>query len=274
MTAAAIIEHADQGDVRVELRDHRVAVTTLNRPERLNAVSGQTFVDLAKVLRELGGDSRCGTIVLTGAGTSFSAGMDFATPLGDGEGERVAAAYGDLRRGVTAILAMREIAQPVIAAVRGHAVGAGFALAAATDIRICSPDAQFSAPFVKLGVSVGDLGLSWLLPRLIGAGQCERALRHRWRSRCGRCTAARPRSACRRRPTERGHRTCCADCRAAPAVDLHEELLNATITASGFREHLELEMRSQVVGLLTRDHENAVLEFLERDEQRRRGSGR
>ena len=51
MTPAAIIEHADQGDVRVELRDHGVAVTTLNRPERLNAVSGQTFVDLAKVLR-------------------------------------------------------------------------------------------------------------------------------------------------------------------------------------------------------------------------------
>ena len=68
MTPAAIIEHADQGDVRVELRDHGVAVTTLNRPERLNAVSGQTFADLAKVLRELGGDSRCGTIVLTGAG--------------------------------------------------------------------------------------------------------------------------------------------------------------------------------------------------------------
>ena len=68
---------------------------------------------------------------------------------------------------------MREIAQPVIAAVRGHAVGAGFALAAATDIWICSPDAQFSAPFVKLGVSVGDLGLSWLLPRLIGAGNAS-----------------------------------------------------------------------------------------------------
>jgi enoyl-CoA hydratase/carnithine racemase len=61
-----------------------VAVTTLSRPERLNAVSGQTFVDLAKVLRRLHGDSRCGTIVLTGAGI-IQCGMDFATPLGDGE---------------------------------------------------------------------------------------------------------------------------------------------------------------------------------------------
>ena len=186
----------------------------------------------------------------------------------------MAAAYGDLRRGVTAILAMREIAQPVIAAVRGHAVGAGFALAAATDIRICSPDAQFSAPFVKLGVSVGDLGLSWLLPRLIGAGNASELF-----DTGGGLDAAaalrRLRSACRRRPLSEAIELA-AQIAALPrlSISMSKELLNASITAGGFREHLQLEMRSQVVGLLTRDHENAVLEFLERDEQRRRGSGR
>ena len=71
---------------------------------------------------------------------------------------------------------MRDIPQPIIAAVQGAAVGAGFALAAASDIRVCAPDAKFMAPFLKLGVSIGDLGLSWMLPRLIGAGAAAEIL--------------------------------------------------------------------------------------------------
>ncbi|MCB0946499.1 MAG: enoyl-CoA hydratase/isomerase family protein, partial [Mycobacterium sp.] len=68
------------------------------------------------------------------------------------------------------------IPQPVVAAVQGAAVGAGFALATASDIRVCAPDVMFMAPFLKLGVSIGDLGLSWMLPRLIGAGTAAEIL--------------------------------------------------------------------------------------------------
>lgn len=165
------------GDVAVEVGSDRVGVITLDRPERLNAVTGHTFDQIRDGAGWVG-DQPCGAIVLTGAGRAFSAGMD--------RGHRLAPAYSDqhsgwdehedpvvrdhfaLRSGVAAILALREIPQLVIAAVRGHAVGAGFSLAAAADLRLCAPDARFIAPFLELGTSAGDLGLSWFLPRIIG----------------------------------------------------------------------------------------------------------
>ena len=150
--------------VRVDV-DGPVTTVTLDRPERLNAATGTMFEELRDALRTAGEDTGCRAVVLTGAGRSFCAGLD----LEEGLGPDLVEAGRRMRAGVAAIRLLREIPQPVVAAVDGHAVGAGFSLAAASDLRIAGPGAVFSAPFVRLGMSAGDLGLTWLLPRQIGS---------------------------------------------------------------------------------------------------------
>jgi enoyl-CoA hydratase len=251
------------GDIRVELRDDRVAVVTFNRPEKLNALSGQTFVDLERALLDIGHSTGCGAIVITGAGRAFSAGMDLGLAVFDvGEDDPIHAAHRALRSATDAVIALREVPQPVIAAVRGHAVGGGFSLAAAADIRICAPDARFSAPFVDIGMSVGDIGLSWLLPRLIGAGPASEVF-----YTGGAIDAA---NAQRLGLVQRivddplsEAVGLAAEIAARPslAVQMSKELLNASMGAGGFREHLELEMRSQVIGLMAPEVQQAAHAF-------------
>jgi enoyl-CoA hydratase len=257
-------ERADYGDIRVELRDDRVGVVTFNRPEKLNAMTGDTFADLERALRGLGHRADCGAIVITGAGRAFTAGMDFSTvDFDDDVEEPIHTAYRNLRHAVGAVVALREIPQPVIAAVRGHAVGGGFSLAAAADIRICSADAQFVAIFLKIGMSVGDIGLSWLLPRLIGAGSASEVF-----YTAGTIDAA---TAHRLGLVQRVVEDPLSEAvglaaeiagRPSLAVQMSKELLNASIGAGGFREHLELEMRSQVIGLMSPEVLEAARRFL------------
>ena len=144
---------------------------TLSRPHRLNALTATTFRQIADAVNWIGGVPGCRAVVLTGDGRAFCAGMDLAD-RGTGnlgaDDDPVEARVATLRTAVAVVTSLRDIPQPVIAAVRGHAVGAGFAYAAACDIRVCAPDASFNAGLVTLGVSGGDLGLSWYLPRLVG----------------------------------------------------------------------------------------------------------
>jgi enoyl-CoA hydratase len=152
-----------------------VGIATMNRPESMNSLTAQILTEWASSIRELSDNPDVKVIVLTGAGRAFSAGMDLKTPFDGGEdmpwsNEKNPA--GRLSKALTyAIDCVRTLArvnQPTIAAVNGYTVGAGMSLAAACDIRLASPQAVFSAPFVKLGLSGGDLGLSWFLPRIIG----------------------------------------------------------------------------------------------------------
>lgn len=251
--------------LHVELRDDAVGLIFFHRPEKLNALTAKTLEDLARVLRALGTREDCGAIVIAGVGPAFCAGMDL-TDSGIAEGgDPARQLYTGMRHAVDSVLALREIPQPVIAAVRGLAVGGGFAMAAAADIRICSPDAAFIAPFLRLGVSIGDLGLSWMLPRLIGAGAAAEVF-----------YTGKPLGA------EDGYRLrlvqqvvddpvqtateLAAQIASRPrlAVQMSKELLNASIGAGGLREHLELEMRSQVIGLMTEDHRAALRAFASR----------
>jgi enoyl-CoA hydratase len=257
-----VTEHSDYEDIRVELRADGVGVVTFNRPEKLNAVTGQTFTDLERALCELGSRADCGAIVIAGSGRAFCAGMDLRAPLDGRAGVPIEAAYAVLRRGTRVIIALREIPQPVIAAVRGHAVGAGFAMAAAADIRICSADAQFSAPFIKIGMTAGDLGLSWLLPRLIGAGAASELF---YTSGTIDAATAHRLGLVQRVVddplTEAIDLAAAIAMRPSLAVQMSKELLNASIAAGGFREHLEVELRSQVIALLTPDHQEAASRF-------------
>lgn len=155
------------GTLLVEDPEPGIRTVTLNRPDRYNAMTGEMFGDLERMAVEAGHEDTLRAVIVTGAGRGFCAGYDLADAadvpkLG-------ALAMLDLQeRASRALLAVRSLRVPVIAAVNGPAAGGGLALALAADIRVAAPEATFSAAFVRIGLSAGDLGTSWLLTRLVG----------------------------------------------------------------------------------------------------------
>lgn len=151
----------------LEERAPGVVLVTLNRPERYNAMTNQMFVELERVALDLDQEDALRAVVMTGAGASFCAGYDLADA--DGLADLGAIAMlNQQERAARALLAIRSLRVPVIAAVNGPAAGGGLALALAADLRLGSPEAKFNAAFVKIGLTAGDLGTSWLLTRLVG----------------------------------------------------------------------------------------------------------
>jgi enoyl-CoA hydratase/carnithine racemase len=144
-----------------------VVVITLNRPERRNAMTNTMFGELEHAAEAFDGEDDCRVVVLTGAGTAFCAGYDLAD-ADDLAGLGALGMLDQQERAARALFAIRSMRVPVIAAVNGAAAGGGMSLALAADIRIASPAAMFNAAFVRIGLSAGDLGTSWLLTRLIG----------------------------------------------------------------------------------------------------------
>jgi enoyl-CoA hydratase/carnithine racemase len=153
--------------IRLDRPAEGVAVATLDRPDRMNAMTMVMFAELEQLALDLGEQDDLRVLIITGAGRAFCAGYDLAdatelpelSPMGMLERQEQAA---------RALTAVRSIRVPVIAALNGAVAGGGLALALAADIRLASPAAKFNAAFVRIGLSAGDLGTSWLLPRLIG----------------------------------------------------------------------------------------------------------
>jgi enoyl-CoA hydratase/carnithine racemase len=144
-----------------------VVQVTLNRPDRYNAMTVTMFDELESLARAIGDDRDVRVVILTGAGKAFCAGYD----LDEAARLPTLGALGMLdlqERAARALGAVRGVPVPVIAAVNGAAAGGGMSLSLMADIRLGSPAAKFNAAFVRIGLSAGDLGASWLLPRLIG----------------------------------------------------------------------------------------------------------
>ena len=139
---------------------------TLNRPDRLNAMTVTMFDELESLARANGDDRDVRVVILTGAGKAFCAGYDLDEADGCPRSGRWACWTS--RSAPPVRSALRAVPVPVIAAVNGPAAGGGMSLALMADIRLGSPAAKFNAAFVRIGLSAGDLGASWLLPRLIG----------------------------------------------------------------------------------------------------------
>lgn len=149
-----------------------VVLVTLNRPDRYNAMTNTMFVELERLAWDLEREDSCRVVILTGAGKAFCAGYDLA----DAEDLPHLGALGMLdqqERAARALTAIRSLRVPVIAAVNGPAAGGGLSLVLAADIRIAGPAAKFNAAFVRIGLSAGDLGTSWLLTRLIGPARAS-----------------------------------------------------------------------------------------------------
>ena len=164
MTDAVVVETVADG----------ITQLTLNRPDRLNAMNYALISELHAAFNALAEDRSCRVIVLTGAGRGFCAGLD----LTEGASPPSAKGLGRAQAGMAVqkmiaglVPKMRAMPQPIIAAVNGAASGGGLALALASDVRIAAPTARFNVAFVRIGLSGCDIGVSWLLPRLIGASR-------------------------------------------------------------------------------------------------------
>ena len=162
---------AGYSDILVE-EDGPVALVTLNRPDKLNSMGGSMMSDLVHYLGTLNsGEYRIRAVVLTGAGRAFCAGGDVTAFPNVNEARR-AEPWRRPHRDTDRVLAMRDCDVPIIGAINGYAVGAGFGLALATDFRICSEDVVFQATQIKRGITV-DGGLPFLLQAAVGT---QRAL--------------------------------------------------------------------------------------------------
>jgi enoyl-CoA hydratase len=157
--------------VEVSAPHPHVAVITLNRPERMNAMAFDVMLPLRDTLRAIGDDNDIRVVVLTGAGTGFCSGADLEDPgsIPHTEGLTLPTlAMRSMELLDDVISTIRRLHQPVIAAVNGPAIGGGFCLALAADIRIAADDAYFRAAGINNGLTAAELGISFLLPRAIG----------------------------------------------------------------------------------------------------------
>ena len=151
--------------------DDGVATIRLNDPERLNALTFQSYGDLEKIMAELAHDDSVKVIVLTGTGKGFCSGgsvHDIIGPLLKMKGDEI---YNFTRMTCNVVKNMRNLKKPIIAAVNGIAAGAGAMLMLASDLRIFSDKARAAFLFVKVGLSGADMGALYLLPRIVGLGK-------------------------------------------------------------------------------------------------------
>jgi enoyl-CoA hydratase len=250
--------------------EERVAVVTLDRPDRLNALGSELVGELIDTFRRLHRDREIGAVVVDGAGPGFCSGADLrgdGPPAPDAEGRgQVGLVYRTQEQLVDMILAIHECDKPVVAAVHGAAVGGGLAIALACDLRVATPTTRFGAAFIRVGLSACDVGVSYFLPRVVGATRAAEIMltgRHftgveadRW----GMLNAL----------VDEGTETEAAIALAAQVaanteygVWMTKRGLWANIDAPSIRHALELENRTQVLGTFTGNMTEAMVAFQE-----------
>lgn len=166
----------DQAPVLLSEPAPGVRQITLNRPDRLNTMNHALVTALHEALDEVGDDREVRAVVLTGAGRGFCAGLDLGGYGDNGRAEDYGHALGGLarQRDIARLTQkIHDLPHPVIAAVNGPAAGGGLALVLASDIRIAADPAIFAVSFIRAGFSACDIGVSWLLPRVVGAGHAH-----------------------------------------------------------------------------------------------------
>jgi len=152
-------------------REDGVVTITLNRPDRLNAMTWESWDELMDALRQASDDDDAKAVIITGAGRGFCAGSDLRPSPGEAEApQKEASRTHWIRSGYLATWEVVACQKPTIAAVNGTTAGAGFSLALACDIRIASETARFGTIFARRGLSP-DFGCTFFLPRIVGLSQ-------------------------------------------------------------------------------------------------------
>jgi enoyl-CoA hydratase len=264
--------------LRVDRPETGITRITLDRPERLNAMNAELIGELHAALDEVAADRTCRVVVLTGAGRGFCAGLDlggFGDPPGaEGLGQ-VETTFATQTHIAALVPKLRSLHQPVIAAVNGAAAGGGLALALASDVRIASESARFNVAFVRLGISGCDIGVSWLLPRLIGASRAwelmltGRIIESAEADRIGLVLRVVPDDALAEAALETA-RLIAAN--SPWGVRMTKEVMWSQLEIPSLRAGIDLENRTQVLSSFTGDMAEAVAAFLEKRPPRYTGS--
>ena len=244
-----------------------IAWVTLNRPDQLNALSVRMIRELNDFFGGLTSRSPSRVVILRGAGRAFCAGLDLKEMQAGGAKKAVGEMLEFQRNVRNIMLAMRRCPQPVISIVNGSASGGGFALALASDIRLATPDARINAAFIRLGLSACDVGVSYFLPRMVGASvaaeymltgrfiDAQRALALGLVSRVG-----------TPEELEAEARAMAEDMlRATPlGLQLTKDALGFAIDASSLEAVIAIEDRNQVLCTQGEDFAEGVAAFLEK----------
>ncbi|MEV4254662.1 enoyl-CoA hydratase-related protein [Spirillospora sp. NPDC049652] len=256
------------GSLSLDRRDG-VLTVALSRPERLNAVTAELTEELLDVLNGLMGDARTRVVVLTGEGRGFCSGMDLQGGERDGpaaEG-RVQRLYRGIARGGEVTARLREIPQPVVAALHGPVAGMGVSWALACDLRVADPTTRFVVPFTDLGLSAGDCGLSWLLPRLVGPAKAAELayLAERFDLDAADGLGLITRRSAEGEDLADAHALADRLLAKSPyGLRRTKELLNASLDAPGLRTHLLTETSVQTLAFFTKDLVEGMTATLEK----------
>jgi enoyl-CoA hydratase/carnithine racemase len=258
------------GEVRTTRPRDGVLRIELNRPERLNAMTAGMVEGLHDALTEAERDPGCRVVVLTGAGRGFCAGLDlggYGTPPGAPQEGEIHRTLRTQRHIATLMQRIRRLPQPVVAQVNGPAAGGGLALVLAADLRIAATEAVFAVSFLRVGFSGCDMGTSWVLPRLVGAGRAHELMMTARRFdagealRIGLLADAVPAEELAAR-VERA----VDDLLAMPplSLSLTKQGMWLSLEVPSFDAAVELENRQQVLTSATADQQEAMAAFLER----------
>lgn len=172
-SSASFTDKWSNFDVTIE---DGIATITFTRPDKLNALTFDVYADLRDLLAELPHRNDARVVVITGRGRAFCSGGDVDEIIGPLQEMEPAQLLEFTRMTGSVVRSLRECPLPVIAAINGVAVGAGAVIALAADFRLLSRSATFAFLFTKVGLSGGDMGAAYLLPRLIGLGRASELL--------------------------------------------------------------------------------------------------
>jgi enoyl-CoA hydratase/carnithine racemase len=255
----------DLREIELEVVDGDIVIMRINRPDRMNSQTRRMFAEHGIVARALR-DSHARALIVTGSGDrAFCAGFDLdeidvITKLGVRDYLKLqeTAAFG--------LAAIHALPFPVIAAVHGPATGGGFGLALACDIRLAAPNAKFSTAFVRVGLSIGELGVSWQLSRLIGPGRAAeigytgRVVGANEALRIGLVNRVVPAEALLDDALELA-RTIATN--SPGGIKLSKQALQRNAEVGSYASALELENRGQALLTRTRDMAEALAAFKE-----------
>ena len=240
---------------------------TMNRPERLNALDRGLITALRELFTELYWRRDVRVVVLRGAGRAFCAGLDLKDRRAENS-KRTAGEALDSQRGISEIvIAMRRCPQPIVALIDGPAAGGGFALALACDIRVATPSVRMNAAFIRIGLSACDIGVSYFLPRMIGASAASHYML------TGRFIDAHKAHALglvseivEADELDAAGQSLVDDLLHATPLGLRltKEALNHAIDAGSLEATIAMEDRNQVLSSQSEDFEEGVAAFLEK----------
>ena len=254
--------------LRVEREEH-LTWLTFDRPDTLNAMNRTFIREVREFFWKLSDDRETRVVVVRGAGRAFCAGLDLKE-----QGQGGDAGFGTVQGGLRGqrevseiVMMMRRAPQPIIAAVHGPACGGGFAMALAADVRIAGESARMNAAFIRIGLSACDVGVSYFLPRIVGASIASELLLTgnfidaARAERVGLVSRVVPDA-----ELESAARAMAADMlRNSPiGLRLTKECLKISIDAPSLEAAVAMEDRNQILAAQTSDFREGIVAFLQK----------